>query len=178
MLPLLLGAAFGVALAAYGIARPSAAHGALPSGVIASVNGVPIHAQDHDRALAALTLERREGGMDGDQKRVLDRLIDELPCSVRRAGRRRDTCARSAWFRRRCSSASGRSASPDERREAFSRARGLFSRADLVREQLFFGVAPAPTTLPPASAPGAARAAGWSRAADRRGSGPAPLLTD
>ena len=72
-----IGAALGLALAALDLvgARHDAA--SLPDGAIAVVDGVPIPTSDYERALAALSADRRSALDDDDRRRVLDRLVDE-----------------------------------------------------------------------------------------------------
>lgn len=75
--PLALAAGMGLALAAYGVARPSERHAAVPDAV-AVVNGVPISRADYDRALTAAAAARRHAKLERDERqRVLDRLVEE-----------------------------------------------------------------------------------------------------
>jgi hypothetical protein len=74
---LAVGAALGLALAAIDLLATPRVGTALPEAAIASVNGVPIQSIDYDRALEALAADRRTPLTDADQRRVLDRLIDE-----------------------------------------------------------------------------------------------------
>lgn len=73
---LALGALAGAALAAYGIVAPGAAP-KLPADAIALVNGVAISRADFERARAGVAADRREPLGAGEQRQVLDRLIDE-----------------------------------------------------------------------------------------------------
>ena len=74
---LAVGAALGLALAAIDLLGTPRVVATLPETAIASVNGVPIQSTDYDRALEALASDRRTPLTDADQRRVLDRLIDE-----------------------------------------------------------------------------------------------------
>lgn len=75
---LALGAAAGLAAAAWGIVDAGgAARGGLPSGAAASVNGALIRLEDYQRMLEALASDRRSPLTPADERRVLDRLIDE-----------------------------------------------------------------------------------------------------
>jgi hypothetical protein len=69
----LLGAISGVCAARDG----ALALAALPSGVAALVDGVPILAGEHARAVEMLASDRREKLAPGERARVLERLIDE-----------------------------------------------------------------------------------------------------
>lgn len=72
-----IGAALGLALAAFDLigARRDAAR--VPDGAVAVVEGVPIPTVDYERALAALAADRRTPPDADDRQRVLDRLVDE-----------------------------------------------------------------------------------------------------
>jgi peptidylprolyl isomerase len=150
LFPLALGAALGAALAAYGIARPSAAESALSPETLALVNGVEIRGADHERALAALALDRREGAAAGDAERVLQRLIDE-ELLIQRAFalglQRRDPRSRSALVSAVVQSITlgAEAEEPDEQalRAHHQESAEYFRDPDLVRvEQLFFAVLP------------------------------------
>jgi parvulin-like peptidyl-prolyl isomerase len=74
---LALGATLGVVLAVIDLVAPARTATTLPADASASVNGVPIESVDYQRALEALSADRRTPLTDADQRRVLDRLIDE-----------------------------------------------------------------------------------------------------
>ncbi len=74
---LALGAALGLAAAAWGLLQPHAEGGGLPSDAVASVNGTAIRAADYERAVSALSQDRREPLDLDDRRFVLDRLVDE-----------------------------------------------------------------------------------------------------
>ena len=75
---LLVGAALGAALSAYGIAARRAPAPTVPPGAVAVVDAAVISRADLDRALAAVASDRRAGRLTADDPtRVLDRLIDE-----------------------------------------------------------------------------------------------------
>jgi hypothetical protein len=149
VLPLALGAALGAALAAYGIARPSAARGALSPDTIAVVNGVEIPKSDHDRALAALEMDRRQGPVAGDGERVLERLIEEellIQRAIALGLERRDPRARSAIVSALVQSITieAEAGEPDEvsLRAHHEKHADYFRDPDLLRvEQVFFAVA-------------------------------------
>ena len=72
------GAAAGIALAAAGLVRGAALPGRiLAPGEVARVNGVPIRAEELERLVAALEMDKRSPITDEDRARVLDRLIEE-----------------------------------------------------------------------------------------------------
>jgi PPIC-type PPIASE domain/SurA N-terminal domain len=71
------GAAAGVALAAWGLLGTDASSAALPRGVVASVNGKPIQAEDWARLVEGLESDTREPAGPELRRRVLDRMIDE-----------------------------------------------------------------------------------------------------
>ncbi len=75
---LALGAGVGILLAATGLLDSRESSGrSVPEGAAALVNGSRIRLDDYRRAVAGLAEDRREGLAGGDEKRVLDRLIDE-----------------------------------------------------------------------------------------------------
>lgn len=147
---LALGAAAGLALAAYGIARPTRASNALPSDAVASVDGVPISRADYQTALGALATARRDGAAAGDAERVLDRLIEEellLQRALELGLARRDARARAALVSALVASIAleAEAAEPDdaELRRHFEQHRDYFRGSELVRvEQWFFAVGP------------------------------------
>lgn len=77
LLLLLLGMGAGIAAAALGLVSSSGAHGRLPSGVLARVNGTPIRADEYDRLLAAAAQDRRTPLDTAQRRHILDRLIEE-----------------------------------------------------------------------------------------------------
>jgi hypothetical protein len=147
-LVLVLGAALGIGLAAYGIARPGRARLAEPpSDAAAVVNGVPILRADHERAALAIGSDRRGGAaLPEDRQRALERLIDEellLRRALELGLERRDPRARAALVSAMVSSivASAEQSEPDDRRlrEHFQENSGYFREPDRIRlEQLFF----------------------------------------
>ncbi|MFQ5416664.1 MAG: SurA N-terminal domain-containing protein [Myxococcota bacterium] len=70
------GAAAGIALAMSSLLSVPGGD-ALPAGVVARVNGVPISERDYERAVAALGSDRRSPLSDDDRRHILDRLIEE-----------------------------------------------------------------------------------------------------
>ena len=72
---LILGAALGALAAAAGLTAP--AMQALPTGIIARVNGEAIRAEDYTRMRDALAADTRAPLDDADRRHVLDRLIEE-----------------------------------------------------------------------------------------------------
>jgi len=71
------GAAAGVALAAWGLLGTDASGGALPRGVVASVNGNLIHVDEWQRLVDGIESDTREPAGAELRRRVLDRMIDE-----------------------------------------------------------------------------------------------------
>ena len=71
------GAVAGVALAAWGLLGTAASRSALPRGVVASVNGKLIQADDWGRLVEGLESDTREPASPELRRRVLDRMIDE-----------------------------------------------------------------------------------------------------
>jgi parvulin-like peptidyl-prolyl isomerase len=76
LLLLALGALIGAGLAAAGLST-TGRDSALPSGVVAMVNGEPIRSEDYARLIQAVESDKREPMQDEDRKRVLDRIIEE-----------------------------------------------------------------------------------------------------
>lgn len=74
---LALGAAAGVAAAAWGLLSAGARSTGLPNGAVALVNGRPILETDYQRILAGVASESRFPLSDAVRRRVLDRMIDE-----------------------------------------------------------------------------------------------------
>jgi parvulin-like peptidyl-prolyl isomerase len=73
---LVLGASVGLGAAAFGLLQTRSA-GELPTGAVASVNGEPILAEEHERMVAALASDRRAPIDDEARRFVLERMIDE-----------------------------------------------------------------------------------------------------
>jgi len=73
---LALGAALGLALALGSILQPREKD-AMPSDAVATVNGVAIRTAELERAVAALAADRRDPLAANDQRRILDRLVEE-----------------------------------------------------------------------------------------------------
>jgi len=73
---LAIGAAAGLALAAWGLLG-DAASARLPEGAVARVNGTAIRGEDFERLLAAVMKDMRTPDLDRARKRVLDRMIEE-----------------------------------------------------------------------------------------------------
>ncbi|MDJ0870005.1 MAG: peptidyl-prolyl cis-trans isomerase [Myxococcota bacterium] len=77
-LALSLGAALGIGLAAWSILAGEAAPGRVPAGAVALVNGRPIDREAFARFVGAAARERGSLELDdAEQRRLLDRLIDE-----------------------------------------------------------------------------------------------------
>lgn len=74
---LALGAAAGVAAAAWGLLAAEARPDALPRGAVALVNGRPILKADYQRILAGVASDSRWPLTEAMRRRVLDRMIDE-----------------------------------------------------------------------------------------------------
>jgi parvulin-like peptidyl-prolyl isomerase len=73
---LALGAATGMVLAIASLLSSSDS-ASLPDGIVARVNGVPIHQPVYERTVAGLAGDRRSPLTPDDRRHVLDRLIDE-----------------------------------------------------------------------------------------------------
>jgi parvulin-like peptidyl-prolyl isomerase len=71
------GAAAGVALAAWGLLGGDGSRAALPDGVIASVNGTLLYAEDYRRLVEGVESDTREPASPELRRRVLDRMIEE-----------------------------------------------------------------------------------------------------
>jgi parvulin-like peptidyl-prolyl isomerase len=74
---LAIGALLGLALAVGEILRPGVGAERPPADAIALVNGRPLSREDYERTLRALATDRRAGLDADDERRVLDRLIEE-----------------------------------------------------------------------------------------------------
>jgi parvulin-like peptidyl-prolyl isomerase len=74
---LAIGAALGLALAAYDLVGGPRGSAPIPADAVALVDGIAIQRVDYDRALDALAADRRMPLDEADRRRVLDRLIDE-----------------------------------------------------------------------------------------------------
>ena len=75
---LALGAALGIALAAFGIADPGGDGEQAPEGAVALVNGQPISRESFARFSAAIAAERKQTRLDADtRRRLLERMIEE-----------------------------------------------------------------------------------------------------
>lgn len=74
---LAIGAALGLALAAWDLVGGPAGRAAIPTDAVAIVDGVAVQRVDYERALGALAADRRSPLDDAERQRVLDRLIDE-----------------------------------------------------------------------------------------------------
>ena len=72
-----LGAGLGLALATAGILGSAAESGALPDSAVARVNGVPVRADDYGRLVSGLESDLRRPASAEEQRRVLDRMIEE-----------------------------------------------------------------------------------------------------
>ncbi len=72
-----LGAAGGLALAAFGLLERGGGSGALPDHAVARVNGALIRGEDYQRLLAGVENDTRQTADAALQRRVLDRMIDE-----------------------------------------------------------------------------------------------------
>ena len=74
---LAIGAALGLALAAYDLVGGPRSEAPIPEDAVAIVDGVAVQRVDYQRALEALASDRRSPLGDDDRRRVLDRMIDE-----------------------------------------------------------------------------------------------------
>jgi parvulin-like peptidyl-prolyl isomerase len=71
------GAAFGIAVAAWGVAGSGEVAGGMPEAAVAVVNQQPLASEAFERFAAAVANERRSR-LDGDERRrLLERMIDE-----------------------------------------------------------------------------------------------------
>ncbi len=133
---LALGAAVGVLLAGWGIARSGDVAGGIPDGAIAVVNGQPISAEAFDRFAAAVAEERRRGPLAVEERRrLLDRMIDEellLQRGIDLGLARHEPTARrsivSALIATLTADAESREPSEAELREHYEEARERFTR--------------------------------------------------
>jgi parvulin-like peptidyl-prolyl isomerase len=74
---LVAGAVAGMVAAAWGLLGTDARGAALPDGVVASVNGTLLYAEDYRRLVEGLESDTREPASPELRQRVLDRMIDE-----------------------------------------------------------------------------------------------------
>jgi parvulin-like peptidyl-prolyl isomerase len=137
---LALGAAAGLALAAFDLVHTRSPSEPLPAGAIASVNGVTVPAAEYERALSALAADRRTPLDDGDRRHVLDRLIDEellvqkgLDLGLPRRDRRVRSDIVASVVESVVAEAAAELPSDDDARRFYDANRALFSRPGRVR---------------------------------------------
>jgi parvulin-like peptidyl-prolyl isomerase len=71
------GASLGLALAMAGVLAPGGRRSALSDDAVAVVNGEAVSRAEYERAIAALTADRRGAVGDAERRRVIERLVDE-----------------------------------------------------------------------------------------------------
>ncbi len=72
-----LGALLGLTVAVAGFLAPGVPRQALPADAVAVVNGATVAREEYERAIAALTMDRRSPLSSADRRHVVDRLVDE-----------------------------------------------------------------------------------------------------
>ena len=72
-----VGALGGLGLAMAGFLLPRGPQLALPVDAVAMVNGETVAREEYERAIAALTVDRRSPLADAERRHVVDRLVDE-----------------------------------------------------------------------------------------------------
>jgi hypothetical protein len=150
-----LGAAVGLALATAGVLGSSRGAGALPDGAVARVNGVPIRSDAYKGLIAGLASDLRRPVDEADQRRVLDRLIEEellvqrgLELGLARYDRRVRGDLVSAVIAAVTSDAEDRAPSPDEVRDFYEAERDFFTRPGRLRVRQVFLRVPSPEAEP------------------------------
>jgi parvulin-like peptidyl-prolyl isomerase len=145
---LAIGAAVGLALAAWDLVGGPAGRAPIPEDAVAIVDGVAVQRVDYERALQALASDRRTPLDDTDRRRLLDRLIDEellvqkgLALGLqRRDGRVRSDIVASV-VESVVSEATTREPTEDEIAAFFAENQALFARPGRVRvRQILFRV--------------------------------------
>jgi len=141
---LALGAAAGLAAAALALLWDGEGRG-LPAHAAASVNGELIRLEELDRALAALSADRREPLAITERERVLDRLIEEellvqrgLELGLARHDRRVRGDIVSAVIELVVSQAGDTEPSQDELREFYAANRDYFARSERLQVDRLF----------------------------------------
>jgi parvulin-like peptidyl-prolyl cis-trans isomerase-like protein len=134
---LAVGAGLGLAVAIASVVQSRRAP-SLPAGAVATVNGVPIARDDYLRALAGLAGDRKTALDAADERRVLDRLIDEellLQHGIALGLVRRDRTLRSSLVAGTIDVVAASSASPsaDEVRAYYDAHRDWFTEPGRVR---------------------------------------------
>lgn len=145
---LAIGAALGLALAAYDLVGGPRASATIPADAVALVDGVTIQRVDYERALEALAADRRTPLDDADRRRVLDRLIDEellvqkgLALGLERRDRRVRSDIVASVVESVVSEATTREPTDAEIAAFFADNQQLFARAGRVRvRQILFRV--------------------------------------
>jgi hypothetical protein len=74
---LALGTVLGLAVAMAGFLAPGGSWPQLPANAVAVVNGETVAREEYERAIAALTTDRRSPLSSSDHRYVVDRLVDE-----------------------------------------------------------------------------------------------------
>jgi len=72
-----LGAFLGLAFAMAGFLSPRDPRRALPADAVAVVNGEAVAREEYERAVAALTMDRRSPLASSERRHVIDRLVEE-----------------------------------------------------------------------------------------------------
>jgi parvulin-like peptidyl-prolyl isomerase len=143
-----LGAAVGLALATAGILGSTVGAGVLPDSAVARVNGVPVRADDYERLVAGLESDLRRPASAAEQRRVLDRMIEEellvqrgLELGLARYDRRVRGDLVSAVIAAVASDAEGEEPSDSELRAFYAEERDFFTQPGRLRvRQIFFRV--------------------------------------
>ncbi len=147
---LALGAALGIGLAVASLTQTRGGARALPEGAVAAVNGVHIRRVDYERAVAALTSDRRSPLTAEDRRHVLDRLIDEellvqygIELGLVRSDRRVRGDLVSAVLAAQVAAVDGFEPSADEVRDFYERNAEFFALPGRFRVAvLWFRIAP------------------------------------
>ena len=143
-----LGAGLGLALATAGILGSAAESGGLPDSAIARVNGVPVRADDYGRLVSGLESDLRRPASTEEQRRVLDRMIEEellvqrgLELGLARYDRRVRSDLVSAVIAAVSSDAELEEPSEAELKEFYAEQSDFFTQPGRLRvRQIFFGV--------------------------------------
>ena len=145
-----LGAGLGLALATAGILGSAAESGALPDSAIARVNGVPVRADDYGRLVSGLESDLRRPASAEEQRRVLDRMIEEellvqrgLELGLARYDRRVRSDLVSAVIAAVASDAEVQEPSEAELKEFYAEQSDFFTQPGRLRVRQIFFKAPA-----------------------------------
>jgi len=145
-----LGAGLGLALATAGILGSAAESGALPDSAIARVNGVPVRADDYGRLVSGLESDLRRPASAEEQRRVLDRMIEEellvqrgLELGLARYDRRVRSDLVSAVIAAVASDAEVEEPSEAELKEFYAEQSDFFTQPGRLRVRQIFFKAPA-----------------------------------